>query len=241
MTMTMTNTDNTAIVPAPSAAPPAQLTALERYGRSGGNLFGELLKFSGKTGSWTSGAQGIEVPIGTQLAALLPELVAGFVKWRDGELIEQVMQPITETYDPKQLRASLGDTDPAQWPKGDDGRPEDPWREGALLPLKDLKTGAEYTYSTSSVGGTRAIKHLISTYAWQLRAAPETTANHLPVVELGVRSYKHADRKRGTIYNPVLDGVDWVPASAVLNKNDATSSFEDHRNEKQKKLRKASL
>jgi len=63
----------------------------------------------------------------------------------------------------------------------------------------------------------------------------------LAVVELGVRSYKHADRKRGTIYNPVLDGVDWVPASAVLNKNDATSSFEDHRNEKQKKLRKASL
>ena len=54
----MTNTDkNTAIVPAPSA--PAQLTALERYGRSGGNLFGEL---SGKTGSWTSGAQGVEVP-----------------------------------------------------------------------------------------------------------------------------------------------------------------------------------
>src|SRR5262249_30177258 len=133
----------------PLAAPPAQLTALERYGRSGGNLFGELLKFSGKVGSWTSGAQGVEVPIGTRLAALVPELVVGFVKWRDGELIEQVMQPITETYDPKQLRASLGDTDPAQWPKGDDGRPEDPWREGALLPLKDLKTGAEYTYSTS--------------------------------------------------------------------------------------------
>src|SRR5262249_61071081 len=103
MTMTMTNTDNTAIVPAPSAAPPAQLTALERYGRSGGNLFGELLKFSGKTGSWTSGAQGIEVPIGTQLAALVPELVAGFVKWRDGDLIQHVIHPITEPYTPNHL------------------------------------------------------------------------------------------------------------------------------------------
>jgi hypothetical protein len=234
----MTDTSNVP-VPLPQSTP-AQLTALEKYGRSGGNLFGELLKFSGKTGVWTSGAQGVEVPLGTQLVAIVPELVAGFVKWQDGELVEQVMQPITESYDPRVLRTSLGDTDQAQWPKGHDGKPEDPWREGALLPLKDLKTGAEYTYSTSSVGGTRAIKHLISTYAWQLRAAPETTTNHLPVVELGVRSYKHADRKRGTIYNPVLDGVDWVPASAVLDKNDA-ASFEDHRSGKQKKRRKASL
>jgi hypothetical protein len=154
MTSTDTNT-STAIVPAPPNTPPAQLTALERYGRSGGNLFGELLKFSGKTGIWTSGAQGVELPMSTQLVAIVPELVAGFVRWKDGELVEQVMQPITETYDPKQLRASLGDTDQAQWPKGEDGKPEDPWREGALLPLKNLRTGAEYTYSTSSVGGPR--------------------------------------------------------------------------------------
>ena len=43
----------------------------------------------------------------TQLVAIVPELVAGFVRWQDGELVEQVMQPITETYDPRQLRASL--------------------------------------------------------------------------------------------------------------------------------------
>jgi hypothetical protein len=241
----MTNTDNTAIVPAAPTAPSVQLTALERYGRSGRNLYGELLKFSGKTGTWTSGAQGVEVPIGTQLAAIVPELVAGYVKWVDGMLAEEVLQPITEAYDPKQLRASLGDTDPAQWPRGDDGRAEDLWKEAACLPMQNPKTGAKYTYSTSSVGGTRAVKHLVATYAWQMRAAPETTANHLPVVELGARSYKHADRKRGTIYNPTLDGVDWVPASAVLDKNNdactASSSFEDHRPEKQRKRRKASL
>src|SRR5215475_7149049 len=86
-TVTMTDTEK-AIVPAPSTAPSVQLTALERYGRSGGNLYGELLKFSGKTGAWTSGAQSVEVPIGTQLVAIVSELVAGFVKWKDGELLE---------------------------------------------------------------------------------------------------------------------------------------------------------
>jgi len=250
-TNTNTNTNtNTAIVSVPSNTPPARLDALERYGRSAGSLYGELLKFSGKTGAWASGAQGLEVPIGTQLVAIVPQMLAGFVRWQDGELVEQVMQPITETYDPKQLRSSLGDTDRTRWPTGDDGQPEDPWREGALLPLKNLKTGAEYTYSTSSVGGTRAVKHLVTTYAWQLRAAPETTAGHLPIVELGVRSYKHPDRKRGTIYNPVLAGIDWVPASAVADKSDdqqgapkaePAKAFEDHRSEKMKKRRKASL
>jgi hypothetical protein len=238
-------------VPAPlPQSAPAQLTALEKYGRSGGDLFGDLLKFSGKTGAWTAGAQGIEVPIGTQLVAILPEMLAGYVKWSDGELVEQALVPVTEAYDPKALRVSLGDTDRDKWAQGEDGQHGDPWKEAAYLPLKNLKTGAEYTYSTSSLGGVRAVKKLVATYAWQLRAAPETTANHLPVVELGARSYKHADRKRGTIFNPMLTGIDWVPASAVTDKGDdrqgemfepAQPVFEDHRSEKAKKRRKASL
>ena len=67
----MTNTSNMQ-VPIPQTTPPAQLTALEKYGRSGGDLYGDLLKFSGKTGAWTAGAQGIEIPIGVQLVAIIP-------------------------------------------------------------------------------------------------------------------------------------------------------------------------
>jgi hypothetical protein len=198
MPKAMTNTDinpstNTAIVSAPSNTPPAQLTALEKYGRSGGDLFGELMKFSGKTGAYTAGAQGVEIPYGTQLVAIVPKMLAGYVKWVSGELVEQALVPVTETYDPKALRATLGDDDPGKWAVGDDGRPEDPWKEAAYLPLKNLKTGAEYTYSTSSLGGTRAVKNLVATFVWQIRAAPETTANHLPVVELGARDYKHSN------------------------------------------------
>ena len=40
-TVIMTDTSNVP-VRVPQTTPPAQLTALERYGRSGGNLFGEL-------------------------------------------------------------------------------------------------------------------------------------------------------------------------------------------------------
>jgi hypothetical protein len=81
--MTMINATNVPVTLPPTTP---QLTALERYGRSGGDLFGDLLKFSGKTGTWTAGAQGIEVPIGTQLVAIVPEMLAGYVKWSNGEL-----------------------------------------------------------------------------------------------------------------------------------------------------------
>jgi hypothetical protein len=236
-------------VPVPvSQSTPAQISALERYGRSAGDLYGELLKFSGKNGQWTAGAQSIEIPAGTQMVAIIPEMLAGFVKWQDGELVEQAMVPVTESYDPKALRLSLGDTDQSKWPRGDDGRPEDVWKEAALLPMKNPKTGAEYTYSTSSVGGCKAVKRLVSVYAWQIKAAPETTGNHLPVVELGSRSYQHSDRKRGTIFNPVLQGVDWVPALSTVTGKDVPAVapiqetfFADHRSESTKKRRRKSL
>jgi hypothetical protein len=236
----MTNTDIALAKPTPPATTPTRLDALEKYARSGGGgLYGDLLKFSGKTGTWTAGAQSIEIPIGTQLVAIVPEMLVGFVQWKDGELVDQAMQPLTEAYDPRALRVSLGNTDRERWTKNDEGQVEDPWREAALLPLKNLKTGAEYTYSTSSLGGCRCVKQLVAAYAWQVRAAPETTADQLPVVELGARSYKHRDRKRGTIFNPVLTGVDWVPASAAVEE---AKSFEDHRDPRdKKKARKASL
>jgi hypothetical protein len=107
------------------------------------------------------------------------------------------------------------------------------------LPLKDPETGAEYTFSTSSVGGVRACKKLVGDYVKQIKAAPETTAGCLPIVELKSHSYQHTDRKRGTIYNPVLQGIDWIRASDVLNLSAPLSEpppqFEDHRTEKSKK------
>jgi hypothetical protein len=224
-------------------ATPALVAAYDKYSRSvAGGFYGDLLKFSGKTGEWTAGPQSTDIAIGTTLVAIIPEMLVGYVRWEDGEKIDEALTPITPDYDAKALRASLGDTDRERWPPGDNGQPEDPWREAAYLPMKSLATGAEYTFSTSSVGGNNAVKRLVKAYVRQIQQAPETTAGHLPVVELGAHSYQHSDRKRGTIYNPVLQGVDWVPASAIAAEShapradeSAQTTFEDYRSPKEKR------
>jgi hypothetical protein len=238
---------NNAIIPAPSSSPVAKADAFAKYGRSGGGgLFGDLLRHSGRTGTWRAGPQSVEVPAGIALVAIVTEMHGGYTKWEGGEIVAQEMRPVSEGCDLQALRETLGDLDQSQWPRDDSGKPTDPWKECVLLPLKDLKTGACYTFSSSSIGGTRAAKRLAAVYSWQLRASPET-AGHLPVVALGSRAYQHSDRKRGTIHNPTLEGIDWVPAS-VLDNNKGNKAdepppevFEDHRSEKTKKHRRASL
>jgi hypothetical protein len=215
------------------------LRGFDDYAATGGpSWYGELLKFSGKTGIWSYGPQNVELKKGTTLVAIVPMMLAGYVKWHDGELADQVFKPI-EGLDLRALRATLDETDRSLRATDEDGRPVDPWKEAAMLPMKDPKTGAEYTYSTSSVGGVRAGKKLVGNFVKQIKAAPETTARCLPVVELGVQSYQHTDRKRGTIFNPILLGIDWVRASESADLSPPLSEpplqFEDHRTEKAKK------
>src|SRR5262245_35165153 len=165
----MTNTNSTAIILAPASIPAVKADAFAAYGRTGtgaDGLFGDLLRHSGRTGTWSAGPQGVEIPAGRQLAAVVTEMLAGFVRWEGGEIAAQEMRPVSEGCDLQALRETLGDLDQSQWPRDDGGRPTDPWRESVLLPMVDPKTGARYTFSSSSVGGTRAAKKLAAAYAW---------------------------------------------------------------------------
>jgi hypothetical protein len=203
-----------ALIPAASMLPSTEaIEGLNKYAKTGApSWFGDLLKFSGKTGEWTAGAQSLAIQEGRVLVAVVPEMIAGHVMWKDGELADQAWLPASQ-FDVREHRGTLGDHDQSMWPKDEDGDPTDPWKEAAMLPMIDPNTRAEFTFSTSSWGGVKACKRLVTTYLKQLASAPETTRGCLPVVALGSSSYKHSDRKRGTIFNPVFEGIDWMRAS----------------------------
>ena len=164
---------------------------------------------------------------GRMLVAIVNEMIAGHMLWKDGELADQSWMPASK-FNPREHRATLGDLDENLWPKNEKGQPVDPWREAVMLPMIDPDTRTEFTFSSSSVGGVRAAKRLADAYIKQLRTAPETTRGCLPLVALSSSSYQHDDRKRGTIYNPIFEGIDWVRASDLLLPRQPGSDSEPH-------------
>jgi hypothetical protein len=195
---------------------PESVEGLDAYAKTGAPAwFGELLKFNGKTGEWSAGKENLPIEQGRVLAAVVPEILAGHVLWMDGELADQSWVPAFQ-FNPREHRASLGNHDEDLWPRDEKGEPVDPWKEGVMLPMVDPATREEFTFSSSSVGGVRATKRLTSTYVKQMKAAPETTRGCVPIVALGSSSYQHTDKKRGTIYNPSFEGLDWIRASDLL-------------------------
>jgi hypothetical protein len=197
------------------AIPEASVSAFERYAADPGDVFGDYLLFNGKTGDWTAGKDKREVPLGTKLIALLSETAVGFLRWNNGSA-EKALMPLSSDPNLKELRKSLGDLDADAWEEETfAGMPKDPWQEAILLPLVDPESLDAFTFSTSSFGGRKAAKRLIRACIKQVRAAPETTTGHLPLIELGTSSYQHSNNKIGTIYAPKFEVLDWVPTSAA--------------------------
>jgi hypothetical protein len=211
------STKCSALIPAATRLPSLEeLEGLGAYARTGApTWFGELLKFNGKTGEWSACAQELPIEKGRMLAAIVPEMLAGYMLWKDGEPADQSWMPAFK-FNPREHRAALGHHDQSLWLKDDKGNPVDPWKEGVMLPMLDPDSREQFTFSSSSVGGVRAAKRLVDMFIKQVRAAPETTRGCLPLVALSSSSYQHDDRKRGTIYNPVFEGIDWVRASDLL-------------------------
>jgi hypothetical protein len=217
MTDDLKDKPGSALIPAATRElAPEAVDGLDAYAKTGAPAwFGELLKFNGKTGEWSAGKDNLPIEQGRMLAAVVPEMLAGHVLWMDGELADQSWVPAFQ-FNPREHRASLGNQDEDLWPKDEKGDPTDPWKEGVMLPMVDPATREEFTFSSSSVGGVRATKRLTSTYVKQMKAAPETTRGCVPIVALGSNSYQHTDKKRGTIYNPAFEGMDWVRVSDLL-------------------------
>jgi hypothetical protein len=162
------------------------------------------------------GAERREIPTGTQLVAILNQTQVGFLRWTNGAA-DKAFLPLISNPDLKELRDSQGDADPSDWEeKTIGGQPKDPWQPAILLPFVNPKTCEAFTFSTSSLGGRRSAKQLIRGCVRQIRAAPETTRNHLPLVELGESHYVHPTNKSvGKLFNPEFAVVDWVPISDI--------------------------
>jgi hypothetical protein len=146
-----------------------------------------------KTGHWVFGADQTEIEDDSTWAVNPFSFVHGYIAWGDGEVLAEKMvnvsQPLPEL-----------DAAPSGAKKG--------WETQVGMSIKCLDgedKGMEARYTTTSVGGKKAVQALAVAIATQVDKDQDKP---VPVVELGKEHYTH--KSYGRIYTPVFKVVEWV-------------------------------
>jgi len=146
-----------------------------------------------KTGHWVFGADQTEVEDDSKWAVNPFSFVHGFIAWGDGEVLGEKMTGVGNPL-PEMVEAPPGAK------KG--------WEMQIGCSLKCISgedEGMEARYTTTSVGGKKAVQALAVAIADQV-AKDQTLP--VPVVSLGKDHYQH--KSYGRIYTPVFEVLEWV-------------------------------
>ena len=146
-----------------------------------------------KTGHWCFGADQTEIEEGSQWAVNPFSFVHGIIAWGDGEVLGEKMASVSDPL--PEL-----DTAPPGAKKG--------WETQVGMSLKCLNgedAGMEARFTTTSVGGKRAVQSLAVAIAGQVDT---DQAKPVPVVELDTEHYQH--KSYGRIYTPIFKVLEWV-------------------------------
>lgn len=162
-----------------------------------------------KTGHWVYGADQTEIEDDSTWAVNPFSFVHGFIAWGDGEVLGEKMVSVSQP---------LPELDGAP-PAAKRG-----WETQVGLSLKCLTgedKGLEVRFSTTSVGGKRAVQALAVAIANQVDADQDKP---VPVIYLKKEHYQH--KSYGRIYTPVFEIVEWVSMDAEASTAD-TATEED--------------
>ena len=150
-----------------------------------------------KTGHWVFGADQTEVEDEATWAVNPFSFVHGFIAWGDGEVLAEKMasvsQPLPEL-----------DIAPPGAKKG--------WETQVGMSLKCLDgedKGMEARFTTTSVGGKRAVQALAVALAEQVEKDQTK-----PVAIIKLKKDHYAHKSYGKIYTPVFSVVEWVGMDA---------------------------
>jgi len=150
-----------------------------------------------RTGHWVFGADQTEVEDGSHWAVNPFSFVHGFIAWGDGEVLGEKMASVSDPL--PELDAA-----PPGAKKG--------WETQVGMSLKCITgedTGMEARFTTTSVGGKRAVQELAVAIAAQVDKDQSTP---VPIVTLGNEHYQH--KSYGRIYTPAFDALEWVSLTA---------------------------
>jgi len=146
-----------------------------------------------KTGHWVFGADQTEVQEGSTWAINPFSFVHGYIAWGEGEVLGEKMVPVS---------TPLPEMDAAP-PGAKRG-----WETQVGMSLKCLDgddAGLECRFTTTSVGGKRAVSALAVAIATQVET---DQTKPVAVVKLKKEHYQH--KSYGRIFTPVFEVVKWI-------------------------------
>jgi hypothetical protein len=151
---------------------------------------------------------GTVIPEGTEMTCVYTETQAGQIKFNgEGVPPTRHMGAIFSGFMPPK-RETLGDLDQDFWPKGLDGKPQDPWQHQIMLPLVSTD-GEKYIFTTSSITGRSAVNKLLN------HCARLQEPNHYPVIQLKLGGFDHRDPRVGWVATPAFAIVGKAPKDNV--------------------------
>jgi hypothetical protein len=162
-----------------------------------------------KTGHWVFGADQTEVEDGAVWAVNPFSFVHGFIAWGDGEVLGEKMTSVSNP---------LPELDEAP-PSAKKG-----WETQVGMSIKCLDgedKGMEARYTTTSVGGKKAVQALAVAIATQVE---KDQAKPVPVVELGKEHYTH--KSYGRIYTPIFKVLEWAGMDGEVAAEEAPKEIE---------------
>jgi hypothetical protein len=146
-----------------------------------------------KTGHWVFGAEQTEIEDDSTWAVNPFSFVHGYIAWGDGEVLAEKMVSVSQPL--PELEAA-----PPGAKKG--------WETQVGMSIKCLDgedKGMEARYTTTSVGGKKAVQALAVAIATQVE---KDQSKPVPVVELGKEHYTH--KSYGRIFTPIFKVLEWV-------------------------------
>ena len=146
-----------------------------------------------KTGHWVFGADQTEVEDDSTWAVNPFSFVHGYIAWGDGEVLAEKMASVSQPL------PEIEDAPPGA-KKG--------WETQVGLALKCISgedKGLEARYTTTSVGGKKAVQTLAVALAEQVEKDQSK-----PVAIVRLKKDHYAHKSYGKIYTPVFEVVEWV-------------------------------
>lgn len=171
----------------------AQLSTALRTAAQQAAPVGMVILKMDRTGHWVFGADQTEVESGSKWAVNPFSFIHGWIAWGDGSVLGEKMAPMTQP-------VPEVDAPPPGATKG--------WEQQIGVSLKCIDgedAGMEARFTTTSVGGKRAVQELALAVATQVDKEP---GKPVPIVMLGKDHYQH--KSYGRIFTPVFEVQEWI-------------------------------